>query len=78
MENTRKKLCERILVWNAQKGLKHMLIIKLSYENHFEISTRNYARNERAARAVIRSKLAGSYYLSSYRLPIKIDRSLWR
>ena len=44
--------------------------------NHFEISMRNYTRTKRAARAVIWSKLAGRYYLSSYRLPIKIDCSL--
>ena len=48
-----------------------MLIIKLSYENHFEISTRNYARNKRAARAVIRSKLAGSYYTTNELDPMK-------
>ena len=49
MENTRKNLCARILVWNARNGLKHMLLIKLSPKTHFEILTRNYARNERAA-----------------------------
>ena len=49
-----------------------MQTIKLSHvSHHFAISTRNYARNERAKRAVIRSKLTGWYYLSSYLLPIK-------
>ena len=46
-----------------------ILIIKLSHISHFKISTRNYARDERAARAVVGSKLTGRYYLSSY-LPI--------
>ena len=74
----RKNSCARILVWNARNGLKHMLINSLSHFVHFEILTRIYAVNTRAARAVNRSNSSDQNSLRSYSISIHIDNSLRR